>query len=681
MRRPASRYVARPLGALLVAAALYGCVAPLTGATTAAPASMPVPAPATPTASATGTTSALPAASAPDVVATYALSTLPAIGRLPVSLAVAGEGQARRLYVAAWETANLLILATGTDGDSAMGGTDAVIGQIALNRPPRAVASLSGGRLAVLDDAGETLQWVVEGRALLSQTLPEPCDFVSTIGDELWLGMAAGGAMLRLGAGGTILGRVALSGVDTVTALAVAPDERTAYVAGDGQLAVINVATGQETAAVPLPVYRALAVSPDGARLYAGLYNVATNAAALAELDPADLAEIRRVPLPVDPIGLWTEPHSGRIAAVSATDGTLTVFDPGDLRVLWQTAIATAPTAAALDEVTGLLYVAGEANSVVPADLRTLRLGASVPLAVEFGGLAVDAAGGRWYATLSSAGQIIVGGSDGPLTSWAVGPEPGDVLPLSGGRLALLDTAGRRLRVLDAATGAGLATYATGPDPHGLAEDVATSALYAGDIVVSADGTVATVGLPTPFGGTTPSRRWVWDTRRHALYAVGSNGMPGANQGNVAVRWNGTEFDAEAPAPQAAGIVDLLYDETLDRFYAPYRHGASAGLLASAADDMAPLADLPLDGVPVAAAVDAWAGRLWLLLAPAPGSAANSGGRLVAWDTATLAPVHTLALPGDPQRLAVDTRRHRVYVGLGGEGVVWVIQDGPTSEW
>ena len=600
----------------------------------------------------------------PRLIGTFAVDHLPAPGRQPSGVAVLGS----RVYVSNRGSDNVSIVVDGS-----------VHSVVPVGREPSAVvADARTGRVFVLNERDGTIT-IIEGTvAVDTWTLAEEPSCLTVVGERLWVGTMRGGRIMVLSAqDGSASDEVSLASGSAVLNLIASPDGSRLYAATYGDLHVIETSSGEEVAAASTDGYRTLGLSPEESWVYLTEYDSGARQTYLTILSGSTLRRERRVPIPPGPSNLTVDPRDGRIYLLSGLDHSLTVLDGADHKVVADLVVGYGPSHAALDVESGLLYVANrDGDSLSVVDTADLALIETVPLALILEDMDVDPDTGKLYVAVASSDRVYVLGDEGLLDEWHVGRYPHHVRAIpSEGRAAILSLADRKLLLLDRA-GQVLQAYDTGRNPHGLLVDESRKRVYAGDIVVEWDQqTAQTVRVPTIYRSEEPPLQVVLDTRRDRVYAVSFNGTPGSNGGYVVTRLGERGFDPALPAPGRLSVVDLIYDQELDRFYATNGRMGQYGIEVSQAVDAQELLYMPLDGHPSTMALNLATWHLWVALSGPTGRGGSGGSVVVAYDTRSMTQVARLAVDDLIESMTIDQRRNRVYLGSAETGVVYVVED------
>ena len=468
-----------------------------------------------------------------------------------------------------------------------------------------------------------------------------------------------------------------LSKEGAVLNLVVSPDGSRVYAMTHTHVHVIDTTSRFEVAVASIDGYHVFGLSPEGGWLYLTEYDSDARQTYLTVLSAETLRRERRIPIPLGPSSLIVDPRDGRIYLLSSYAHSLTLLDGTDHPVVADLVVGYGPGCAALDAESGLLYVANrDGDSLSVVDTADLALIETIPLALKLQDMDVDADTGELYIAAASSDRVYVLDDSGLLETWYVGRYPHQVRVIPSERwVAVVSLAEAKLLLFDQA-GQVLQTYHTGRNPRGLLVDESQKRVYAGDIVVEWDRrTSRTLRVPTIYRSEEPPVRVVLDTRRDRVYAVSFNGVPGSNGGYVATRLGEGGFDNTLPAPGRLSVIDLIYDEEMDRFYATNARMGQYGLEVSQAVDAQELLYVTLDRHPRAMMLNPATRHLWVALADASGRGGSGGSLLVAYDTRTMTQVAELVVGDQVGSMAVDPGTERVYVAAADRGVIYMVED------
>src|SRR5262245_3768893 len=125
--------------------------------------------------------------------------------------------------------------------------------------------------------------------------------------------------------------------------LAMAPDGRQVLVAGFGsnQAVLIDTSSDRVVGQLPVPQPHNSAISPDGRTAYVGSQQ--QGATAIVILDLVHKTQIRQVPLDKAPRALALSPDGARLYVTVAGADSVQVFDPASARVVSQIPVGASP--------------------------------------------------------------------------------------------------------------------------------------------------------------------------------------------------------------------------------------------------------------------------------------------------------------------------------------------------
>jgi YVTN family beta-propeller protein len=552
-----------------------------------------------------------------------------------------------------------------------------------VGREPSAVlADPASGRTFVLNEGDSTIS-VLEGTTVVATwPVPEQSTKLAIVDGQLWVGSRRGGRITVLSAkDGMALGEVKLSATGMVFQLLASADARRIYAVSYARIHMIDVATRQEVASAVLNGAGVLALPASGPGLYATGYDSATQQEYLALLDTETLSEKAQLPSVPDLAALAADPRNGRLYLISSYTNELVVLDGQSHQRLARLIVGRTPRSLALDAEKGTLYVANyDGDNVAIVDTAKLAVVATVPLALRLEGMDVDPVTGRLYVAAGSANTVYLLGEAGVLEKWPISGYPSQVRVVPGrSQVACLSLVEDKLTLLDQ-MGKPAEVYTTGHRPRGLMIDDMQRRIYAGDTVLEWEARIThTLRISTPAGSMESPVQMLLDTRRNRLYAVALNGIPGSNNGYVVTRIGEADADPAAPAPGKLSVVDLVYDEEMDRFYATNARMGTYGLQVSQGEDGRELLALRLDRYPAAMALNPATRHLWVVLQSVAGQATARDTQIAAYDTRTLGRVALLQVDGFVESLSVDPRNNRIYLANGDAGLIHVVQDVPMS--
>jgi len=604
----------------------------------------------------------------PILIGALPVSTLPAPGRSPSGVAILGD----RVYVSNRASDNVSVIVS-----------EAVRSVVPVGRGPSAIlAAPSLGHVFVLNEGDSTLN-VLEGTNVVATwAVPEQSSKLLLVGEQLWVGGQRGGRIAVLSArDGSALGVVTLSTENATFHMVASRDGQRVYALTYGRLHTIDVASQQEIGRADLTGLGLLAIPPSGQGLYMSGYDLEKQQAYLALLEDKTLAEARRLPSVPDLAALLSDPASGRLYLLSSFTDELVIMDGQDDRRIATLTVGHEPRSMALDAQRGLLYVANtKGDNVTVVDTVKLAVIATVPVALRMESMDVDPITGQLYVAASSANSILVLGEAGLVSKWPVGEYPSQVRVIPGtGLVASLSLVEDKLTLLDQ-TGRVVETYATGHRPRGISLDEMQRRIFAGDTVIQWESHVThTIAISTTAGSMEPPVQVVLDVRRNRFYAVAANGIPGSNYGYVVTRLDEGLAASQAPAPGQLSVVELIYDEEMDRFYATSLRMGTYSLQVSQAEDCQQVHLVSFNRYPAAMALNPATRHLWVVLQTVSVRTTAADTLIFAYDTRTFGEVASFHVDGLVESLAVDPRNNRIYLANGDAGVIHLVQDVITS--
>ncbi len=192
------------------------------------------------------------------------------------------------------------------------------------------------------------------------------------------------------------------------TGVVFAPNGRTAYVTNqfDGALGVIDVASGVETATIPLPDGSnpfAVAVSPHGNQIF-----ISSNQTSVFVADAHTLAIVDAIPVGAAPNAFALSPNGKHFFVSSFVGGTVTEFDIASHAVVRTYSAGGAPQGLTTNKKGSELYVVNEGGFVTLFSIATGATLRTLPLAAGGFGAAVTADDVHLYITEPAIGIVQV---------------------------------------------------------------------------------------------------------------------------------------------------------------------------------------------------------------------------------------------------------------------------------
>lgn len=224
------------------------------------------------------------------------------------------------------------------------------------------------------------------------------------------------------------------------TAVAFAPDGRTAYVTNqlDGALGVINVATRTQTATIPLPNGAdpfAVVASPDGKQIF-----ISSNQTSVYVADAHMLAIVDAIPVGDAPNAFALSPNGKHFFVSSFVGGTVTEFAIASHAVVRTYVTGGTPQGLTTNKKGTELYVVNENGYVSLFSVSTGATLATLPLTAGGFGAAVTPDDNHLYLTEPSAGvvQIVNLQNRKMKGSISVGGQPRRIAFSSTGKVAVV---------------------------------------------------------------------------------------------------------------------------------------------------------------------------------------------------------------------------------------------------
>jgi len=579
-------------------------------------------------------------------------------GRRPLSFALS-EGS---VYVANEGTSNLSIVRDGQV-------------QMAFPLQPgpyRVAASPVTGRVYVAAEAGRTI-YVVESDEITDLWPTESRPTALTVAEGiLWVGNSDGSitqldalsgdrrAVLAPSAEGMIVDLVDLDGGSVLAATYQA-------------VHLLRESDMSTVAARPYPGYRS-AVAAGGA-VYVCAYDRASGHTIVDKLDATTLHLLDSVTVADDVAGIAVDARLERLYTCGTVTNRIEAIDLADGRVVAAVTAGLAPQRVYLEPATGILYATCfQSDTLIMLQGSDLQPVEIVPLALYVTALTPSASGGLYVGLNTGAVRLLTQDADRILYDG-----PGYPVALAevaeGLSLAVLDGAASQVMTLDE-DGQLTFTLPVAAVSEGLHLDAKARVLYAGNAIVPLEaGSPEYLRIVIDQLSTEPVRL-LRDPGRDMLYAVADNGIPGSNGGRVVYRREGNSWSS-SDVPGRLGVLELVYDETTDRFYSTHEHMGEYGLQIWDANERRELLYVELDASPVALLLNTSRHHLWVATTT-PESPTEPGSTLLtAYDTRTLQPVASLRVDDTVSTGTVDPATDRLYFASSSRPLIYVLQDAP----
>ncbi|WP_328606136.1 YncE family protein [Amycolatopsis sp. NBC_00345] len=215
-----------------------------------------------------------------------------------------------------------------------------------------------------------------------------------------------------------------------------------------------------------------------------GLFALVTAGAATAVLArPAWAEQVRVVDVGGAPSAVAVNPVTGLVYVTDATSGSVAVLDPGSARLIAAIPVGGAPSDVAVDPATNRVYVANPPGGTVLAiDAQSHATVSVVGAGAGASSLAVDSRANKVYAVSGATGTLAI--LDGvSLTTQTIVPAPkpglGGIALDTGRRIAYCTSPGTNsVEVFDLDSGKFTGSTAVGQSPTGVAVHEASGTVF-----------------------------------------------------------------------------------------------------------------------------------------------------------------------------------------------------------
>ncbi|MFQ6014284.1 MAG: YncE family protein [Anaerolineae bacterium] len=614
---------------------------------------------------------------APAVVGLIPLYPLLDQGRSPVAV----EVMKGRAYVANSGSDNLSIIEE-----------EQVVAVIPVGQKPAAVAADPERERIYVANRGDKTVSVVEGEEVVREIAVdgEP-NTVLVTGDRVYVGLYGDQNLMVLdGDSGAVLRSLSLDTPSGILALAADPIAGRLYAAAYNQTFILDIETLSVQNVVRLNSYQTLVADPRLGLVFTNEYVAETNARYLVAIDGGSGAIVGRAPIGADAMGAAVDGEAGLIYVTNSWSNSVTVVKVGreeanplpTLEVLATIPVGLRPVAVAVDETSGQVYVANnESHNVMVIHAQSHEVIAVVPLAIAPAGMAVDEEVGRLYVANPSTDSLFVVEGQELIGEVRAGHHPLAVA---------VNPALKRTYVANYASGDlsligldSLTLSATVPITRQLSAldvDPLKGRLYADNHVLD-EQTLETIGIFELEGYTLGSRSRAEAIKVNPLtgqiYAVGWNGIPGSNSGQIIYVVDGQTLN-QAGAFGERNITAWAFDREANRLYASATHPLALSTQLVAIEGLTNEVAFRLDLTARVAGMAFNMNTHHLFLShpeDIPGSpeAAALGDTVTVLDVRTFGQIANIPVGPDPGAVAVVG--DLVYVANRGDGTLTVIRD------
>ncbi len=662
----------------------FGCessatIAPITPRPTAAPsATSPAPfaSPAATVEPRNETPTAVPTAvcTAPALSEPLAMTSMPGSVTSPYGIA----WQAGRLYVPGRSSNNIGLI----EGDK--------LSQIIPLEgiPTQIVADELTGRLYVVTNNQHSVA-MVEGsqvRATMTVTNPRIANYqrvtslvLDTPRHRLLAAVEADMAGIAIIDTSTfsIARWIEIPGRHFSTRIVLDPAAAKLFVASSDKIETLDIDTGRvtQTTALPTSSYNVFTLDPATGRLFVDQ----SDGRSLAVIENGNVAA--RLPV-------GAEPHEGlvvgrRLYVASSFSNTLSVIDLDTLGTLATVPVGLNPRALAADPSGESVYVASGNTfaRVVVVDTRTNAVTRRIPLAAQPSQMIGDETRKRLYALMPSSNEVLVTDGQRVLSAIPLDAEPGQMaLDESAGRLYAIDQLTNRLSTFDVASGrlidrralplTSTLTSLAVDGPNRLLF-VNNDAFALDDLAPQGTYTITLYGYANepnliPY-------RLIPEPASHRLYAIGPNGVPGSNGGNVAYEIDSSKLRLVS-AFGRINVFALVVDTPSQHVYVASTNpieGISRVFVYNT-PDLTYDVELPMPSLVTALALNTRTHHLFAAWAGSTGRRpADAAVRIL--DSRTMGTVTTLPLGADPTQMAI--LGDRIFIAHRSGSTLSVVRD------
>lgn len=604
------------------------------------------------------------------------LSDQPAFGREPVALSWMNG----KLYILCRQDPVLLIAQDGR----------VVVGGISLQGYPVALAaSPAAHRLYAASESPNQL-YLIENDALQKTwPLPAPPTALLAAGDRLYVGYSG---LSRIDIwqmpAGTVLGSFQTPEGFYAYSMALDAARNILLAVGFQRVLGFDVTSKDIVMDQYTKSYQTLALDEKLGRWYVNDYDESTSTSWMAAFDIGTGALVGRAAIGQDPRQALVHPITGRLYVACSWDGAVWEIDAATLQAARTFPVGNGTTALALDDSGRRLFAANRADhNVVAIDLDTGSPTGWIPTALIPSDMEADSARQRIYVALPAAGAVQYMDANLQAHHLIDLPSPSDMaLDPVRGTLYVVSQAGRSLAVVDPDVVSAQMVPLEDVPPHAplaVAVDASRERVYAGTHIIHAVSLQAVSALRiTPLSiwnmPVEPVETWV-DPVQQRAFMVAFNGIPGSNGGMVIYV---LDLRTGEQLPGYLGGVSttaIWLDADGRRLYSTAVHFSSYRLYVDDLDSLAHLSERRLDAMPIDIAYVPATHHLFIAgQIPAAGAQRTPQGELLVLDARTLGEVARIMLPEPPASITADAVSRRVYVAVGIQGKVLVVQDAPV---
>lgn len=604
------------------------------------------------------------------------LSDQPAFGRDPVALSWMGG----KLYILCRQDPVLLMAQEGR-----------VVRGITLQGYPVALTAVPAARRLYAASESPNQLYLIENDALVKTwPLPAPPTSLLAAGDRLYVGYSGLSRMdvWQMPAGNVISSFQTPEGFYPYS-MSMDASRNILLAVGFQRVLGFDLTSGDIVVDQFTNSYQTLAVDEKRGRWYVNDYDESTSTSWMTAFDARTGAVLGKAAIGQDPRQALVHPTTGRLYVACSWDGAVWEVDAATLQTVRTFPVGNGTTALALDESGRRLFAANRADhNVVIIDLDTGSPTGWVPTALIPSDMEADSVRQRVYVALPAAGAVHY--IDANLQSHhlldLLSPSDMALDPVQG-TLYVTSQAGRSLAVVDPdVVSAQMVQLSEAPlhAPPAVAVDASREQVYAGTKVIHTASLQAVSALNiTPLSiwnmPVEPIETWV-DPVQQRAFMVAFNGIPGSNGGMVIYVMDLRSGEQLPGYLGGVSTTAIWLDVDGRRLYSTAVHFSNYRLYVDDLDSLAHLSERRLDAMPVDIAYMPATHHLFIAgEIPAAGEERTARGELLVLDARTLGEVARIMLSEPPANITVDAASRRVYVAVGFQGKVLVLQDAPTA--